>query len=292
MRSRRWLHRHRRPVADFQLAIGDHLIARIQAVENLHLAGSAQSQLDRRHHRLAVHHPENERRLAHWHDGLFRRHQRVLPSLQNQADSREQARTQLVALVGQPRPQQHGAGFRVQRRVDGVNGSLEDLVRIGVHPHRQRLTDVQPRQIRLGNPEIQLHRTQAFQIGDVVAGLDVGAGADQPQAHRPSERRADHGLVQPDPVQFLLGAGGVQSGLGLVQNLLAGQVLALQIPEAFIAGLLQSHLSGAAGQLGLVLVLIQGNQRIARAHGLTFLEMDGRHPAGDFRADHHHLVGP
>ncbi len=123
----------------------------------------------------------------------------------------------------------------VQRRIDGVDAALEALIGPGVHPDGETLADRQPRQIGLRHPEIQLHRAEAFQIGDVVAGLYVSAGADRAQSHRASERRADHGFIQSDSIEFLGGAGGVQLGLGFVQMLLARQILALQILQALVA---------------------------------------------------------
>ena len=105
----------------------------------------------------------------------------------------------------------------------------------GVDGQRDRLADVYQRQIGFRDRYFKFQGAECVQSHDIVAFLDVGAGADLPQPGHCVKRRSQHGLVERDLFLTQPRAQDVEVGARFIQCLAGNEILRDQFLAALVA---------------------------------------------------------
>ena len=287
-------HGHARAFEHHRLALagGDHLVADRQALGDGDAARQAFAGGHDHAHGLAVAHDVDEAGVAFLHQRLLRDQDRRGPGIADaEADAREQARPQPVVGIVDAGAQAGAAAVDVDHRLDRRHLAGEGLAGEGIHGHLHRLAHGHPRQFGFGQAEVHFHRVQPHQVHQRLARAHDFADADFAQADDAAEGRDDRGLLQlragrrqPCLADAEFSAGAVH--VRARQQLLAAQVAGAGVGAAGVLEVGLGFVDRRRGHRG-----VEAEQRLARVHALAFLEVDPDQAAGDFRPDHHRLVG-
>ena len=183
------------------------------------------------------------------------------------------------------------AAGNVETRIDGVDLALEDVLRVGVDLDANGLADPDRRQEPFRHPEISLDRIDGLQIDEGLTRGDVFAGAHMAQTDNAGERRYDARLVELHAGK--LDRGGVHGkARRRFVDRLSRRVFVLEELARPLVGLLgKLELGLGIGELGAIDGIVEGEERRALLHRLSFLEMDFLEAPRDLRADGNRFIG-
>jgi hypothetical protein len=228
----------------FQIAFGvdqevgrhHHLLARLHALDDLHIGVAARAKLDlTRLEAPFAFLDQHDLARAAVDDGRHRHGDHRALGRDGHLDLREHGRLEQQAGVGQFHPDRHGARLRLERRIDVGHLALEQLVGVGIDPDLRCGTG-------LDQPDILLE--------------DIGDHPDRGQVGHLVERFAGHEAHALDRL-FLghdsrgrgtEGQGAFRfTGAGQCLDLLVGDVPAAQALQARLGELLHAGLCRPAG---------------------------------------------
>ncbi|MNS97803.1 hypothetical protein D3C72_1321500 [compost metagenome] len=235
------------------------------------------------------------------HERRGRHHRDAVEHAHRDARVDELAGPQALVGVGEHGLGAHGADLRIDRVVDEVERAEQRLA-----PARDQRLDLGAR-ARRGQQVLQVAFGHGEAHGDGVElgdgdqrqrGLHQRTRVDVDGADAPRDGRAQRGVAQRHlrrlhgravgrhggALRLELRQRGVGRALGnevLCHQVLAALVLALQVGHG---GLVLLLLGPGAGQVGLVVAVVQREEQLPRFHELAFLDVHRAHGVGDLRA--------
>ena len=261
-------------VAEGGVAGDDHVVAGIDAVEDLHARSVLVAEADRRAHGLAVADDVGDGRIATAEHSRLRHQQRVLQVQEGDVHARAQAGAQGEVAVVDAHDDADRAAVAVDHRCHALDACAEPAGAEGIDGEAHRLAGGEGDGVALRHAQVG---AQVGEIGHVehrrirdqqLAALDPATGDDA------VERRADLALADVDAGEVDFGAThGVLRG-GLVVHGRRDQAAGEQLLAAIdlVAAALQVGLGFA--QLQAAAVGVEAGEQLALAHALAFLDDD------------------